>query len=342
MNTHTRVTELFSREEIRQLTERSDWQGAWAVASTWAVIGGTFASVALSWQYLPWWGKLLMCITALVILAGRQLALAILMHDASHSSLFKTPWLNDHLVDWLCAKPIWNDLHKYRPYHVRHHAKTSTADDPDLSLVAGFPTTRASLTRKFMRDIVGITGFKFVVGRIMMDLGLIEWTVANDVKKIPQQNRPWQDYPRTLIKNSYGAILTNAAILSVLGAAGHPKLYGLWALAYVTPFPLFIRIRSMAEHAGMEKSASALTHTRTTRAGWIARALVAPIRVNFHMEHHLMASVPYFRLPKMHRMLRERQHVPKAPGYLDVLKLLSGQTMPASRPVEDQCKKVVQ
>lgn len=341
MNTRTRVTELFSREEIRQLTERSDWQGAWAVASTWAVIGGTFASVALSWQYLPWWGKMLMCITALVILAGRQLALAILMHDASHSSLFKTRWFNDHLVDWLCAKPIWNDLHKYRPYHVRHHAKTSTEDDPDLSLVAGFPTTRASITRKFMRDIVGITGFKFVLGRIMMDLGLIEWTVANDVKKIPQQGRPWQDYPLTFIKNSYGAILINAAILGVLGAAGHPKLYGLWMLAYVTPFPLLIRIRSMAEHAGMEKSASALTHTRTTRAGWIARALVAPIRVNFHMEHHLMASVPYFRLPKMHQMLRERQHVPKAPGYLDVLKLLSNKTMPVHRCAEDECKKAM-
>lgn len=326
MNNRTRVTELFSREEIRQLTERSDWHGGWAVASTWAVIGGTFAGVAVSWQYLPWWGKLLMCAAALVILAGRQLALAILMHDAAHSSLFKTRWFNDYLVDWLCAKPIWNDLHKYRPYHVRHHAKTSTPDDPDLSLVAGFPTTRASLARKFMRDISGMTGVKFIMGRVMMDLGLMEWTVANDVKKISQQGRPWHDYPLTLMKNSYGAILTNGAILGALWAAGHPKLYGLWALAYVTPFPLLIRIRSMAEHAGMQKSASALTNTRTTRAGLIARALVAPIRVNFHMEHHLMASVPYFRLPKMHRMLRERNHVPKAPGYLEVLHLLSNKS----------------
>ncbi len=323
MSTHNRVTELFSREEIQQLTEHSDLHGAWAVISTWTIIGGTFAGVALSWQYLPWWGKLLICAAALVVLAGRQLALAILMHDAAHSSLFKTKWLNDYLVDWLCAKPIWNDLHKYRPYHVRHHAKTSTPDDPDLSLVAGFPATRASLLRKFLRDISGITGLKFVAGRVMMDLGLIQWTVANDVKKIPQEGRQWQDYPATFIKNSYGAILTNGVLLGTLWAAGHPKLYGLWALAYVTPFPLFIRIRSMAEHGGMPKSRSALSNTRTTRAGLIARALVAPVHVNFHMEHHLMASVPYFRLPKMHRMLRERGHVPQPPGYMQVLKLLS-------------------
>ena len=82
------------------------------------------------------------------------------------------------------------------------------------------------------------------------------------------------------------------------------------ALAYLTPFPLFLRIRSMAEHAGMQTSNTALTNTRTTRAGWIARSFVAPIHVNYHMEHHLMASVPYFKLPRMHKILRERGHVP--------------------------------
>ena len=47
----------------------------------------------------------------------------------------------------------------------------------------------------------------------------------------------------------------------------------------------------MAEHAGMQTSNTALTNTRT-RAGWIARSFVAPIHVNYHMEHHLMASAP--------------------------------------------------
>ena len=46
--------------------------------------------------------------------------------------------INDFVGEWLCARPIWNDLQKYRVHHVRHHAKTSTPDDPDLSLVSGF------------------------------------------------------------------------------------------------------------------------------------------------------------------------------------------------------------
>ena len=307
------------------MTTKSDLHGSWAVLSTWAVIGGTFAAVASTWEYLPVWGKLLMCIAALVILAGRQLALAIIMHDASHQSLFKTKWLNDIATDWLCARPIWNDLKKYRAHHLRHHSKTSTVEDPDLSLVEGFPTSKKSLMRKFFRDVSGITGLKFALGRVLMDVEKMEWTVSNDRRCISQEGRHWVDYPKAFLKNSGGAIATNAALFSILWAAGHPKLYVLWILAYLTPFPLFLRVRSMAEHAGMPTSNSALTNTRSTKAGYIARALVAPIHVNFHKEHHLMATVPYFKLPKMHQMLLERGHVPEPPSYWQVLNELSDQ-----------------
>ena len=43
MNSKVSVTELFSREEIRELTTPSDLQGALAVSSTWAVIVLTLA-----------------------------------------------------------------------------------------------------------------------------------------------------------------------------------------------------------------------------------------------------------------------------------------------------------
>ena len=212
MNTRTAISDLFTREEITELTAKSDLHGSWAVLSTWVVIGGTFATVAGFWEYLPNWGRLLICIVALVILAGRQLALAILTHDASHQSLFKTKWLNDTLTDWLCARPVWNDLHKYRKHHLRHHSKTSTVDDPDLSLVTGFPTSKKSVMRKFMRDLLGVTGFKFALGRVLMDVEKMEWTVSNDRRWISQEGRHWSDYPKAFIKNSGGAIATNTAL----------------------------------------------------------------------------------------------------------------------------------
>jgi fatty acid desaturase len=101
----------------------------------------------------------------------------------------------------------------------------------------------------------------------------------------------------------------------------------MWLLSYVTPFPLFLRIRSLAEHACTETTTDMFLNTRTTRAGFLARVTVAPIRVNYHLEHHVLPGVPYFRLPLMHRLLRERGAVEKPPGYLDVLRIVSSRQL---------------
>lgn len=337
MNSKVSVKDLFTREEITALNQRSDWQGAWAVLSTWGIVALTFAAVAYSWPYLPLWGNILVCMAALVIIAGRQLCFAILMHDAAHHSLFKTKWLNTHLTDWLCARPIWNDVGKYRPYHLKHHARTSQEDDPDLGLVRHFPISRRSLMRKFARDLIGLTGLKFLFGRVLMDMELLEWSVSNEVKPIPKGDRSVAQLLKNLIKNSFGMLLTNTILFAVLWLTGHPYLYLLWVVAYITPFPLFIRIRSMAEHAGLERSTSALTNTRTTHAGWLARTCVAPLHVNYHIEHHLMASVPHQHLKRMHRMLRERGWLQSPPGYLEVIQALSQKHAHADKdPIADQ------
>ncbi len=159
-----------------------------------------------------------------------------------------------------------------------------------------------------------------------MDAGVLQWSLTNDIRRLPQTGRRWWDYPRAFLRAAAGMLITNAILLGALWASGHPWLYGVWVLAYVTPFPLFIRIRSMAEHACLETSDDPLRNTRTTHAGWLARATVAPIRVNYHVEHHLMASVPYFRLPKMHRMLRARGCVARPPSYWQVLRTVSAKT----------------
>jgi fatty acid desaturase len=321
-DTRRKVAAIFTREEVRTLNERSDLMGFVAVGFTWAVIVATFA--ALVWATSkPSWIAIPAFVAGIAVLAGRHLGLAILHHEAAHRSLFKGRWLNDAVGDWLCARPTWNDLQRYRAHHFVHHRKTSQAGDTDLSLVAGFPTTRLSLARKLARDLVGLTGLKYLLGRTMMDAGLLQWTVANEVVWLPRQGRRWWSYPVTFSRNAGGMLLTNALLLGMCWASGHAWLYAMWTLSYVTPFPLFLRIRSLAEHACTAESADMFENTRSTRAGFLARATVAPIRVNFHIEHHVMPSVPYFRLPSMHRMLRDRGAVGAPPTYFDVLKLVS-------------------
>jgi len=320
--TRRRITEIFTRDEIQMLNERSDAMGFLAVGFTWGVIIATFA--ALAWASTqPLAIAVPAFVVGFIVLGGRHLGLAILHHDAAHKSLFKTQWLNDGVGDWLCARPIWNDLTKYRAHHFIHHGKTNQAEDPDLSLVEPFPTTRSSLARKFARDLVGLTGLKYLLGRLLMDAGVLKWTVANDLVWLPREGRRWWSYPALFVKNAGGMLLTNALIFLACWASGYAWLYGIWVASYVTPFPLFLRIRSMAEHACTDLGTDMFRNTRTTRAGFFARATVAPIRVNFHLEHHVLPSAPYYRLPLMHRMLRERGATGEAPGYADVLALVT-------------------
>lgn len=316
MNPRSKLSDCFSREEIQRLSQRSDAAGWWAVGSTWAIIAATFAVLAL-------WPNPVTFVLALVILGGRQLALAILMHEAAHGTLFRTRWLNDRLTDWLCARVIWVDVARYRKHHIRHHAHTGTDEDPDWSLSRPFPTRRASLLRKFARDLSGISGLRRLLGQLLMDLGVLEYTVAAEVTRRPRGDRRWHHYLAEGARNMGPMLLANAALAGILAACGEFWLFGVWWLANLTTYSLFMRIRSLAEHACTERGRDMLRNTRTTHAGWLARATVAPLRVNYHIEHHLMAALPWFRLAEAHRLLRQRGLVPTPPGYLEVLRRVS-------------------
>ena len=312
----TAVRDLLSKEEIQQVTQRSDLQGAWAIARTWLIIALTFTVLGLYPNPLTF-------VLAVFVIGGQQLALAILTHEATHRTLFKTRQLNDALADWLCGRPIWLDVQRYREHHMRHHAHTGTDGDPDLSLVDPFPCSRWSMTRKLFRDLSGQTGLRRMLGLILMDAGQLKYTVAAEVEVLPRNGRSLWDYIRTAIKNFMPVLLSNLVIAAVLWAFGLLWAYSVWIVAYITTFSLYLRIRSIAEHACTERVADFLRNTRTTRAGWLAKLTVAPMNVNYHLEHHLMAPVPFYRLPQFHKLLLERDAVVPAKGYVSVMRLAS-------------------
>lgn len=321
MESRTKVKDILSLDEIRGLTRRSNAAGWWAIGTTWGIIAVTFAALAR-------WPHPATFVLAVIVLGGRQLALAILMHEAAHRTLFEGRVWNDVAADWLCARPVWNHVARYRKHHLGHHIYTGTDRDPDRSLTEGFPITHRALARKFARDLLGVSGIKRVVGLILMDLEVLEYTVAAMATRRPRGSRSWFDYARAGVRNASGFVLTNLALAGLLAASGHLWLYWAWAIAYLTTFGLFVRIRSLAEHACMDRSTDPFRNTRTTRAGLLARMTVAPVRVNFHLEHHLNMAVPYYRLPAMHRMLRERGAVAPPPGYAKVLETVTAAPVP--------------
>jgi fatty acid desaturase len=269
-----------TRQEIDELLAMDDWKGWASLVLDWSIV---FASMAL----VVAWPNLLSVIVALFLIGARQLGFAVLMHEASHRSLLSNRKLNDWVGNWLCAYPIWSDLYPYRPYHLKHHAHTGTDKDPDLGLVTPFPITRASLRRKVWRDLSGQTGVKFLRGSIKRTFGR------------------WHQDP-VARRAAIGVMVSNAVLLAILALAGHPELYLLWAVAWLTTHTLVTRIRAIAEHAMTPDLPEPRGRTRTTLPSWWERLLISPNGVNYHLEHHLLITVPHYNLRRMHELLTAR------------------------------------
>lgn len=300
----------FSPEEWAELSRASRWKGAALVAHGWAVILAAGAA-ALAW---PWLIPL-----AVMVIGGRQLGLAILMHDAAHGALHPNLRVNDFLGDKLTP----GGLLPYRRYHMAHHKFAQQAEDPDLVLSAPFPVTRTSLRRKIVRDLTGQTFFRqrvlFAVRsfRSARDADLAEGAVVTGRSVAP-------------------FLLFNLGLLLLMTLAGAWwAFFVLWLLPMATWFPMVTRLRNIAEHACVEGSATdAFRAARTTRASWWERAFIAPYWVNFHAEHHLFMHVPCWKLPALHRAVRatpQGQRMEVAGGYLEVLKTASAAGGPAGR-----------
>jgi len=277
-------------DEIRPLAERSDLMGLRLVLHCWGTIALAVAAFAL-------WPNPLTFVLAVLVIGSRQLGLAILMHEAAHNALFRTRAINEFVGEWLCGRPILAELGAYRHYHLTHHRFTQTDKDPDLVLSSKFPTTRASLMRKFARDLTGQTGVKQLAGQIAMSLRM-----AGDDDAIRAAN---SDFAQAFkARDLWKSLPVFVAVIVLMGLAGQ-WWYGLafWLLPFLTWFQFVLRVRNIAEHGATEQSENPLQNVRTTRAGPLARLFVAPYWVNYHLEHHMIMHVPCWRLRDMHALL---------------------------------------
>ena len=209
-----KATPHLSPTELAALTRRSNWRGALALLGVWAGIAACLLLAAL-------WPHPLTLLLAVVLLGGRQLALAVLAHEAAHRTLFAHRGLNEFAGDWLSARPIWQNLPKYRAHHVRHHRHVGSPQDPDLGLHAAYPARRASMLRKLARDLSGLTGLKLAFGLTLMDAGVYRYTVSTDIEKLPQQGRRWWHYLRDFGRNAGPMVLCNIALYALLAARRH-------------------------------------------------------------------------------------------------------------------------
>jgi fatty acid desaturase len=295
-----KVSDYLSKEEQARFTRRSDLQGFRLLATNWLII------FAIFWVVAQWTNPLTLLL-GVILLGGRQLGLAVLMHEAGHRSLFKSQALNNSLGQWLCAYPIMGDVNGYAASHRVHHQTAGTDKDPDLPNYRAYPISRASFKRKIIRDITGQTGLKLLVG---LARGRGDIMTGGDSRR------------RAL----YSGLFVNLVLFLVLYVLGMAEFYLLWFVAYVTAYPLVARIRQVAEHGSVVDlyHLDPRLNTRTTRARWFERLIFCPNNVCYHIEHHFLASVPCYHLKALHENLVQKgfyagHEAAVASGYWNVI-----------------------
>ena len=275
--------DLLSKEQLKIIRKKRDWINVVSISMNWLQI---LAAMALFF-YFP---NALTFLLSVIVIGSRQFALAVLAHDGAHNLLFSNEKINDFVSQWFCAFPLFSDNRPYRPYHLAHHRFTESENDPDLSLSAPFPITKASFRRKVIRDLTGQTGFRRYSIALKSIFSSEADNFAGRIKKISDKIS--------------GFFISNLVIFSLIAIFSHWSIYFLlWWIPAFTYYSLIVRIRNIAEHS-VTPGDTNLNNTRTTKASLLTRYLLVPHHVNFHLEHHLFTNCPWYNLPKVHEMLK--------------------------------------
>jgi fatty acid desaturase len=254
------------RAELRRI---QDLRNAGSVVLCWAQAGVLVGLAA-------WIAHPIGYVGAVVAMGPTFARFAILAHEAAHKLLFSNKRANDLVGRWLLAYPAFVPLEAYRRSHFAHHKDEFGPHEPDMGFYVGYPTSRASLRRKLVRDAVGISGWKNL-RPLLMALG--------------------SSTARPVAARILGV---QAVLLVAATVAGRPELYLLWFVAWMTSWRVTNRLRAIAEHGGMERSSDRRRTTHHVRQTWLARATIVPFNTGWHLAHHVDMGVPWRNLPALH------------------------------------------
>jgi len=224
-------------------------------------------------------------------------------HECQHGTAFKTRPLNEFFYE-ICSFMTIRESSLWRWSHSRHHTHTIIVDyDPEIQV------TRPADLLKIACDFVYLYSGAFEIKRIV--LHAIDVFTPLELDYIPAVAR------RRTIRSSQTYLLI---MLGVIGSAlalrsflpllflWTPRFYGGW----------LHQLCALTQHAGLaENEYDHRKSTRTVHMNLVYRFLY--MNMNYHIEHHMFPTVPYFALPELHKAVQNEMPRPYS-GIIDVYK----------------------
>ena len=278
------------REELRRLLQKSSRRAWLQTAGYLAVIVST--GILAVWvsrtQAWPWF-------IPAFFLHGTVMAFLInAVHELGHGTVFPQRWLNQ----WFCglfAFLGWINHLKFQESHGRHHRYTlhyphdQEVVSPDLKLWGHF------IRHGFINVDPLLNLFRFPWEAITGRMFAGSWNETC----FPADNR---DHRRRVVAWSRWIVGGHVAISAIALSQGW------WAV------PLIVSLHGLCgswlfwlcnntQHSGLPgNTPDARVCCRTFTANPVVSFLYW--HMNFHIEHHMYAAVPCYRLAELHRAIR--------------------------------------
>ena len=285
--------DIITRKQLREFTRRNDWVGfVWLTGHVGAVCSTGFL------VYLTL-GTLWVAPTIFI----HGLCVTFLyspMHECSHRTAFRSRWINES-VSWFVCLIYVSTPTFYRYKHGAHHVHTQIrGKDPDMVLPT--PATFA----QYVLYCSGLPMWCRYIGSLVRHAsGRIS---PKDYGWLPERKRP-----RVILESRIAlAVYASVGVAAVAFGSSAPLIY--WLIPRLVSEPLMRWLR-VAEHTGCAEGSDIRTNTRTTKANPLLRFFFW--NMPYHAEHHLCPSVPFHRLPALHRAVGGQLHE-MGQGYIAV------------------------
>lgn len=292
---------------IRRLSELNMGKSLLAACLEWvAIILAIAVSEAMQHP--------LLYAASIVIIGSRMYAFYSLTHDGMHYLMLRGKTANDLFTRLFLAWPVFLSLSRARTAHLNHHKYLKTPGDPEMAHLNypefHFPKKKTEFAWILARDLLGINFIIYFLKKRIRD-------VRSFLKKEHRLSFPsspmWM-----VLKICYYV----SAFLAVIYCGWVLEFIIYWLIPYMTVYQFLNRVRLSTEHFNIKEDNP--FQTRSVKANFIEKMLISPHNLNYHIEHHLYPSVPFYRLPALRKLLlqnkfyRHSAHISN--GYMEVLK----------------------
>jgi len=282
ITSHGVVIERGLLEELHATSHRSLLRGALFVvlysSSAWAVLVLQAGPSGV--------GALLASVPLYLIAAASLHGISLFTHEAVHGVLSRNKVLN-RVLGIACAMPVLQNYSAYKVLHLRHHKHLGHQGDPD-HYDNYTRWTWLVFSMHWLRLIVGYPIYIVMIPILGFRQG-------------KPSDRCW-------------IALEVLLLFIAIGIAFSVTPWNVILHAWVIPMILIntmVNIRGMSQHTFLEEPDDPVRGTRSILTNRLTEFFMC--NENYHLEHHLFPSVPWYNLKRLHFEIEDQLRGRQAP-----------------------------